>query len=157
MKKDLKDCTFIIPVRIESEDRLRNVITILCYIISNFDTNIIMKEVDKKPVFKDYGLSQVEEYCENISCFNYIFEESDDPIFLREKMLNEMLAITKTKVVVNSGYCSSTLYIACFCVTIASCAANCVTNKWTNICVCFLFDSRSIYSVADPHICAFSS
>ena len=101
MKKDLKDCTFIIPVRIESEDRLRNVITILCYIISNFDTNIIMKEVDKKPVFKDYGLSQVEEYCENISCFNYIFEESDDPIFLREKMLNEMLAITKTKVVVN--------------------------------------------------------
>jgi hypothetical protein len=101
MKKDLKDCTFIIPVRIESEDRLRNVITILCYIISNFDTNIIMKEVDEKPVFKDYGLSQVEEYCENISCLNYIFEESDDPIFLREKILNEMLAITKTKVVVN--------------------------------------------------------
>ena len=101
MKNDLKDCTFIIPVRIESEDRLRNVITILCYIISNFDTNVIIKEVDKEPVFKDYGLSQVEEYCEDISCLNYIFEKSDDPIFLREKILNEMLAITKTKVIVN--------------------------------------------------------
>jgi len=101
MKKDLKDCTFIIPVRIESEDRLRNVITILCYIISNFDTNIIMKEVDTEPVFKDYGLPQVQEYCEDISCLNYIFEESNDPIFLREKILNEMLAITKTKVIVN--------------------------------------------------------
>lgn len=101
MKRDLKDCTFIIPVRIESEDRLRNVITILCYILSNFDTNVILKEVDKQPVFKDYGLKQVEEYCEDINSLNYIFEESDDPIFLREKILNEMLILTKTKVVVN--------------------------------------------------------
>ena len=46
MKRDLKDCTFIVPIRIESNDRLRNVITVLCYIASNFDTNIIVKEVD---------------------------------------------------------------------------------------------------------------
>ncbi|BCU98127.1 MAG: hypothetical protein CM15mV20_2220 [uncultured marine virus] len=50
MKKDLKDCTFIIPIRIESTDRLRNVITILCYLNSNFDTNIIVKEVDKESI-----------------------------------------------------------------------------------------------------------
>ena len=46
MKRDLKDCTFIIPIKIESTDRLRNVITVLCYLVSNFDTNIIVKEVD---------------------------------------------------------------------------------------------------------------
>ena len=42
MRKDLKDCTFIIPIRIESDDRLRNVITVLCFLVSNFDTNIIV-------------------------------------------------------------------------------------------------------------------
>ena len=56
MKKDLKDCTFIIPIRIESTDRLRNVITILCYLNSNFDTNIIVKEVDKESIFDKSGL-----------------------------------------------------------------------------------------------------
>ena len=45
---DLKNCTFIIPVRIESEDRMRNVITVLCYLLENFDTkafNLRSKEV----------------------------------------------------------------------------------------------------------------
>ena len=28
---DLKDTTFIIPVKIESDDRLRNVITVCCF------------------------------------------------------------------------------------------------------------------------------
>ena len=101
MKRDLKDCTFIIPIRIESSDRMRNVITILCYLNSNFDTNIIVKEVDKESIFDKSGLDQVKEYCGDISSINYIFEQSDDPIFLREKILNEMLVLTKTKVVVN--------------------------------------------------------
>ena len=101
MKKDLKDCTFIIPIRIESTDRLRNVITILCYLNSNFDTNIIVKEVDKESVFDKDALPQVEEYCGDISNIKYIFEKSDDPIFLREKILNEMLVLTSTNVVVN--------------------------------------------------------
>ena len=77
MKKDLKDCTFIIPVRIESTDRLRNVITILCYLNSNFDTNIIVKEVDKESVFDKDALPQVEEYCGDVSNIKYIFEKSD--------------------------------------------------------------------------------
>ena len=101
MKKDLKDCTFIIPIRIESTDRLRNVITILCYLNSNFDTNIIVKEVDKESVFDKDALPQVEEYCGDVSNIKYIFEKSDDPIFLREKILNEMLVLTSTNVVVN--------------------------------------------------------
>jgi hypothetical protein len=101
MKRNLKDCTFIIPVRIESDDRLRNIITVLCYIISNFDTNIILKEVDTNPIFEAYGLPQIQEYCSDVSCLKYIFEKTDDSIFLREKILNEMLVLTDTKVVVN--------------------------------------------------------
>ena len=101
MKNDLKDCTFIIPIRIESEDRLRNVITVLCFLVSNFDTNIIVKEVDTKSVFQEQALPQIEEFCEDVSCIKHIFEESEDPLFLREKILNEMLVQTTTKVVVN--------------------------------------------------------
>ena len=53
MKTDLTDATFIIPIRIESEDRLRNVITSVAFLLNNFNTNIIIKEVDKKSVFKE--------------------------------------------------------------------------------------------------------
>jgi len=101
MKRDLKDCTFIIPIRVESEDRMRNVVTVLCYLISNFDTNIIVKEVDETSIFKSHIEEQIKEFCSDISCLKYIFEKSSDPIFLREKILNEMLSLTTTKVVVN--------------------------------------------------------
>ena len=62
MKIGLKDATFIVPVRIESDDRLRNVITTLCFLMSNFDTNIIVHEVDKESIFKNDALPQIEEY-----------------------------------------------------------------------------------------------
>ncbi len=101
MKRDLKDCTFIVPIRIESNDRLRNVITVLCYIASNFDTNIIVKEVDTDSKYETQALPQIKEYCGDVNCIQHIFEKSDDPLFLREKILNEMLVLTKTKVVVN--------------------------------------------------------
>jgi len=101
MKKDLKDCTFIIPIRIESDDRLRNIITVLCYLNYNFDTNIIVKEVDVESKFDKLALPQIIEYCGDVSSINYIFEQSNDPLFLREKILNEMLVLTKTKVIVN--------------------------------------------------------
>ena len=101
MKRDLKDCTFIVPIRIESTDRLRNVITVLCFLVSNFDTNIIVKEVDTDSKFQSQALPQIKEFCGDVSCINHIFEESHEPLFLREKILNEMLVLTKTKVVVN--------------------------------------------------------
>ena len=58
MKRDLKDCTFIIPLRIESDDRLRNIITILCYIVGNFDTNVIVKECDTASRFDNEAKKQ---------------------------------------------------------------------------------------------------
>ena len=43
MKHDLKNATFIMPLRIESEDRLRNIVISLAYLLKNFDTNVIIK------------------------------------------------------------------------------------------------------------------
>ena len=100
-KINLTDCTFLIPIRIESNDRLRNIITGLCYILANFDTNVIIKEIDSKSVFLEYALPQIKEFVGESLNVNHIFEESSDELFHRMKCLNEMISISKTKVVVN--------------------------------------------------------
>ena len=43
----MKNLSFLLPCRIESEDRLRNVITSITYLLSNFpESKVIIKEVD---------------------------------------------------------------------------------------------------------------
>jgi hypothetical protein len=104
MKQDLKDVTFIIPIRIESKDRMRNVVTVLCYLLSNFETKVILKEVDRESVFKQYVLPQVIEYLDgDVSNLHHIFEESDpdDPMFYRMRYLNEMIHMSETEIVSN--------------------------------------------------------
>ena len=104
MKHDLSQATFIIPIRIESPDRLRNVVTTLAFLIENFDTNIIVKEVDKQSVFHRDALPILENVLdkENIfTNFNYIFDKSDDPLFHRQRILNEMVMEADTEIVVN--------------------------------------------------------
>lgn len=101
MKNDLKEATFIIPIRIESTDRLRNVITTISFLLENFDTNIIIKEVDSESVFENEALPILKDILEIDININHIFEKSDDPSFHRQKFLNEMITETKTKLVVN--------------------------------------------------------
>ena len=98
---DLSNATFIIPLRIESADRMRNIITLLCFLLGNFDTNIIVKEVDSEPVFEKNVLPQIKEFIGNDINLVHIFEKSDDPVFYRMHILNEMLAMSKTDVVIN--------------------------------------------------------
>jgi len=98
---DLSNATFIIPLRIESEDRMRNIITLLCFLFGNFDTNVIVKEVDSQPVFEENVLPQVKEFIGRDINLVHVFEKSDDPVFYRMHILNEMLAMSKTDVVIN--------------------------------------------------------
>ena len=100
MKIDLIDATFIIPIRIESEDRLRNVITSVAFLLNNFNTNIIVKEVDKTSVFKERALPQLESFFGDVNV-KHIFEESDQPLFHRQRVLNEMIMEADTEIVVN--------------------------------------------------------
>ena len=99
---DLKNCTFIIPIRIESEDRMRNVVTVLAYLLKNFDTKVILKEVDVESVFEDQVLPQIEDFLgDNINNLTHVFEKSDDPVFYRMKILNEMIDMADTMVIAN--------------------------------------------------------
>ena len=103
-KIDLKDTTFIIPVKIESEDRLRNVVTICCFLLENFDTKVILKEVDRTSVFKERALPQISDFLEgSIDNLIHIHDvpDLDDPVFYRMRYLNQMLSMVDTKVVAN--------------------------------------------------------
>ncbi len=101
MKIDLKEATFIIPIRIESPDRLRNVITTTAFLSEIFDTNIIIKEVDSESVFQRDALPILNDILDNEIDVNHIFEKSEDPLFHRQRVLNEMIAESKTEIVVN--------------------------------------------------------
>ena len=99
---NLRNCTFIIPIRIESEDRMRNVITVLCYLLENFDTKVIVKEVDTESVFEKEVLPQIKDYLgDAINNLTHVFEQSDDPVFYRMKIINEMLHMSDTPVIAN--------------------------------------------------------
>ena len=51
------DLTFIIPTRIESEDRLRNIISSVSYLLKNVPAKIMVKEVSDQNTFK-YRIQQ---------------------------------------------------------------------------------------------------
>jgi len=101
MKIDLKEATFIIPIRIESTDRLRNVITTTAFLLENFDTNVLIKEVDVESVFQKEALPILKNILDVEINVNHIFEKSDEPLFHRQKVLNEMIVEAKSEIVVN--------------------------------------------------------
>ena len=72
---DLSNATFIIPLRIESADRMRNIITLLCFLLGNFDTNVIVKEVDESSVFIEEVIPQIQEFFGKDSHITHIFEK----------------------------------------------------------------------------------
>jgi hypothetical protein len=101
MKIDLTEATFIIPIRIESSDRLRNVITTTAFLLENFETNIIIKEVDNESVFQRDALPILKDILDVDVNVNHIFEQSNDSSFHRQKVLNEMIMESNTDIVVN--------------------------------------------------------
>lgn len=90
MKYDLKDVTFNIPIRFDTQDRIENLTLIVNYLNYHFYTNIIVLEEAKEKKFQF-----ISSKC------NYIFKKSDDPNFHRTKCLNHMAKISETKIIVN--------------------------------------------------------
>ena len=102
MKTDLKNTTFIIPLRIDTGDRLRNVILSTAYLLHNFDTTVMIKEVDSERRFETFALPIIERLVETDNLV-HIFEEDTrtDDAFHRTKVLNDMVMESKTDFVVN--------------------------------------------------------
>lgn len=100
---DLKDVTFMIPIRLESEDRIRNCLASVSYLINNFNTTVILKEVDNKEVFSSSVLPMLKKHTseENLEQLKHVFEFSNDRVFYRMQIINEMLSMSDTDIVSN--------------------------------------------------------
>jgi hypothetical protein len=84
---DLTDVTFLIPVRIESRERLENLDLVLSYLLKKFDTTILLVEDDKEQkVFFSRKPDNVK----------YEFRKNDDPLFHKTKLLNDTCRKAKT-------------------------------------------------------------
>lgn len=99
---NLKDATFIIPLRIDSSDRVRNIITTVGFLLKTFDAKVFVKEVDSQSLFPEYALPQITEYLDgDTGNLIYEFEKSDDSVFYRMQIINEMLSKVETNIVFN--------------------------------------------------------
>jgi len=90
---NFKDVTFIVPVRFDSEDRRNNFQISMNYLLRNFDTNIIVLDSDKKSN-KDFVKSVSEK-------IKYVFEENNEKLFHRTRLLNDMTKMAETEIIVN--------------------------------------------------------
>lgn len=87
-KLDLKDVTFLIPVRLDSTVRIENLLMVIDFLNSNFNTNI--------------NILEASSYCNNIlqkllhENIIYDFIEDYDPIFHRTKYINKMVKNCKS-------------------------------------------------------------
>jgi hypothetical protein len=94
------DLTFLIPTRVETEDRLRNIISSVSYLLKHIPAKIIVKEVSNHPTFKFRALPEIKKYT-NTDNLIFLYEESNEPLFCKSKVLNDLIVAADTKVVVN--------------------------------------------------------
>ena len=73
------DLTFLIPVKIESEDRVRNLTTVLTYILKKFDAKILVQEHDKVQRFNDLVLPNIPK-SDNIEYSDLLTQHQQSPV-----------------------------------------------------------------------------
>ena len=96
------DLSFLIPTKIESEDRLRNVCTVLAYLSKNFDADILIKEVDDAQNVKHFVFPLLYKKFGYIpDRIQYFYEKPKTEYFHKTKILNDLLQESKTTVVAN--------------------------------------------------------
>ena len=95
--ENLKNCTFMIPVRIEHQDRYNNAKSVLGFLNHHFETNVIIYEVSESGESKLDFLSGLK----NLKIDHTIEILSVRKAFHRTKYLNIMLDKVETPVVVN--------------------------------------------------------
>ena len=96
----MKDLTFIIPTRIETEDRLRNIISSVSYLLKHTTAKVIVKEVAPHNTFKFRAIAEIKKYAD-ISNLTHIYEHTDEPLFCKSKVLNDLIVAADTKFVAN--------------------------------------------------------
>lgn len=92
---NLKDTTFLIPLKMESDDRKKVMNLLLCYMFKHLDTNIIVCEEGKNAIFPQI---MKPEWNRKLI---YIFRKSDTDLFHKTKNLNIMAKRATTPYIVS--------------------------------------------------------
>ena len=95
--------TFLMPCRIESEDRLKNIITSISYLLYHFpECKIIVKEHDIQSIFEEKVLPYITQlFGKKPETLTHIFEYDPDSFFHKTRILNDLLLESKTEIVYN--------------------------------------------------------
>jgi len=88
MKYNLREMTFLIPLRVDSLVRLENILMSIEYLLRHFDTNIFVLQAD------NYDSGIVSKFLNKR--VKYRFMEDYDNVFYRTKYLNIMTTETST-------------------------------------------------------------
>ena len=91
MKKNMADLTVVVPIRIESLNRLENVLAVIGYLHDNFVLNVKVLE----------AASYDNHYLRRLlpPSVDYVFVHDEDPVFYRTRYINQMLETVRTKYV----------------------------------------------------------
>ena len=94
--------TFLIPVKLESEDRVRNLKTILTYLLTKFDAKVLVQEQDTTNKFTKLIMPYLtKRYGEISHRFQYFFDKQNTNYFHKTKILNDLLLKSDTEIVCN--------------------------------------------------------
>lgn len=99
----VRGATFIVPLRADSIERLRNVAYVVCYLTTTLDATVILQEVGPRPFFGTQASSVLRSLLPPDARFQYLFEPETrrDGVFHRTNALNDMILRSTTPVVVN--------------------------------------------------------
>lgn len=84
---DFSDLTFIIPLRIDSNERKENVDTVIKFLNRNFNAFILILEADKEQ--KYFPEFKFKRFC-------YEFVEDRDDIYRKTRWINRLIALSRT-------------------------------------------------------------
>ena len=91
---DLTDVTFLIPLKIESEDRLNSIHVLLRYLLKHLNTNIIICEQGE--------MNNSAKFINPVwDTVKYIFHYDKNDLFHKTKLLNLMIKASKTPIIVS--------------------------------------------------------
>ncbi|MCE7058180.1 hypothetical protein LZF95_26085 [Algoriphagus sp. AGSA1] len=91
-KINLQDFTFLIPLRIDTVNRLENTLVTIEYIRANFDTQVSVLEASERNTRLLNKLLPIE--------VNYVFVEDMDAIFHRTRYINQLVKSVDTEYII---------------------------------------------------------
>jgi hypothetical protein len=120
-QKDMMNTTFMIPLRIDHNDRLVNIQTTLYYMTKHLKTNIIIIENGTTSNYDKFKI-------DSNSNIRYEFQYNDEFEFHKTKIINDCVQLVNTEVV---AYCD----VDCFLPVSSYCEAqNYIMSKQYDIC-----------------------